>query len=106
MGYAKERGKLEKLSTQIVGLENYTEKGFAILADSHDKYSHTLRILKNKNPEIFNELYLNELQTIKDSKKSVKESDTDEARQLAFILYKNSILDALTKTVQAAKDVL
>lgn len=106
MGYAKERGKLEKLSIQIDGLDNYNEKNFAILADSHEKYSHTLRILKNKNPDSFNELYLNELQTIKEGKKNLKESDSDTIRQDNFKLYKESILNALSKTIQATKEVL
>lgn len=106
MGYAKERGKLEKLSVQIVGLDNYNEKSFAILVDSHEKYSHTLRILKNKNPDTFSDLYHNELQTIKEGRKSVKEGDTEAVRQDNFILYKDSILGALTKTIQATKDVL
>lgn len=106
MGYAKERGKLEKLSAQIVGLDNYNEKSFAILIDGQEKYSHTLRILKNKNPEIFIDLYNNELQAIKEGRKSVKESDTDAVRQDNFILYKDSILGALIKTIQATKDVL
>lgn len=106
MGYAKERGKLEKLSAQIVGMDSYNEKSFAILVDSHEKYSHTLRILKNKNPDTFSDLYHNELQTIKEGRKSVKESDTDVVRQESFVLYRDAILTALTKTIQAAKDVL
>lgn len=104
MGYAKERGKLEKLSAQITELDNYNEKNLAILIDGHEKYSHTLRILKNKKPDIFGDLYKNELQEIKEGKKSVKESDTDNARQQNFTQYKTSILGALEKTIQATKD--
>jgi hypothetical protein len=104
MGYAKERGKLEKLSAQIIGLDIYNEKNLAILIDSHEKYSHTLRILKNKNPDIFSDLYKNELQEIKEGKKAVKESGTDDARQHNFIQYKASMLSVLEKTIQATKD--
>jgi hypothetical protein len=106
MGYAKERGKLEKLTAKIAGLDVYNEKNFDILNDIHEKYSHTVRILKNKESETFSELYSKELQEVKDGKKSVKESETDEARQHNFIQYKNIILSAIEKTIQATKDSL
>ncbi|WP_316839237.1 hypothetical protein [Pedobacter gandavensis] len=100
MGYAKERGKLEKLSGKIVGLDIYNEKNFAILVDSHENYSHTIRILKNKEPELFMELYTNELQEIKIARKAVKESETDEARQANFILYRDTIVRVMAKTIE------
>jgi hypothetical protein len=101
MGYAKERGKLEKLLVKIEGIKIYDEKGLAILMDSHEKYSHTVRILKNKEPDIFSELYKNELEEIKEGKKTVKESDADEARQKNFIVYKDAIVRGLEKTIKA-----
>ncbi|WP_158800165.1 hypothetical protein [Pedobacter sp. L105] len=100
MGYAKERGKLEKLLTRIVGITGYDEKSLANLGDSQEKYSHTVRILKNKEPETFNDLYTNELQQIKESKKSIKESETDEIRQQSFTAYKDAIVHALEKTIK------
>ncbi|MBB6501136.1 hypothetical protein [Pedobacter cryoconitis] len=106
MGYAKERGKLEKLSVKNVGLDIYSEKNFAILLDIHEKYSHTVRILKNKEPETFSDLYKNELQEAKEGKRAVKESDTDETRQENYIKYKNSLAEALEKTIQATKESL
>jgi len=106
MGYAKERGKLEKLLTKIVGINIYEEKSLATLTDSHEKYSHTVRILKNKEPEIFGDLYKNELQEVKNSKTALKESDSDEARQNNFIVYKDSIVNALEKTINTTKETL
>ncbi|MCX2449699.1 hypothetical protein OQX61_00315 [Pedobacter sp. PLR] len=103
MGYAKERGKLEKLSGKIVGLDIYNEKNFAILVDSHEKYSHTIRILKNKEPELFMELYTNELQELKGARNAVKESETDEARQANFLLYRDTIVRIMDKTIQITK---
>ena len=73
MGYAKERVKLEKLSEKIVGLEIYNEKNLVLLIDGYEKYSHTIRILKNKEPETFEDLYKNDLQVVKEAKKAVKE---------------------------------
>lgn len=106
MGYAKERGKLEKLLARIVDMHMYDEKNLAVLIDSHEKYSHTVRILKNKEPDAFTDLYKNELQEIKEGKRSIKESDSDEARQNSFIAYKNSIVRALEKTIKTTKESL
>jgi hypothetical protein len=106
MGYAKERGKLEKLSAKIAGIDIYNEKNLAVLVDSHENYSHTIRILKNKEPEAFTDLYKIELQDIKVSRKAVKDSETDEARQTQFLVYKASILTAIEKTVSKTKEFL
>jgi predicted nuclease with TOPRIM domain len=99
MGYAKERGKLEKISETIKRLEIYNDKNLVLLTDGYEKYSHTVRILKNKAPDLFEELYKNDLQAVKEAKKSVKESETEEARQENFIQFKNSVLKAVENTV-------
>src|SRR5690554_5511662 len=105
MGYAKERGKLEKLLADIAGINMFNEKNLAVLADGHEKYSHTIRILKNKNPDAFFELYKNELQDIKDAKIAVKESDSDDERNANFIAYKVSIVKALEKTIKISIEI-
>lgn len=105
MGYAKERGKLEKILSKIVGINIYDEKSLAILIDGHEKYSHTIRILKNKEPEIFTVQYQNELQEIKEGRKSVKESDSDEARQNNFVSYKDTIIRALEKGIKTTNEI-
>ncbi|MNV89064.1 hypothetical protein D3C71_1833280 [compost metagenome] len=74
--------------------------------DSHEKYSHTVRILKNKEPELFTELYTNELQEIKEGRKSLKESDSDEARQTNFTAYKDIIVRALEKTINTTNETI
>ncbi len=102
MGYAKERGKLEKLLIGITNINTFDEKSLAVLIDGHEKYSHTVRILKNKNPDAFIELYKNELQDIKDAKIAVKESDANETRDANFVAYKDSIVRALEKTIKAS----
>ncbi len=106
MGYAKERAKLEKLLPGIAGINIYNEKNLAILNDIHEKYSHTVRILKNKEPDAFLGLYEKELQEVKEGKKAVKESDSDETHQNSFIVYKDAILSAIEKTIQATKEFL
>lgn len=104
MGYAKERGKFEKLSAKIAGISIFDEKNLSVLLDCHEKYSHTLRILKNKNPDAFIELYKNELQEIKEAKKTVKESESEQARQDSFIAYRDSIIFALEKTIKTTEE--
>lgn len=102
MGYAKERGKLEKLLAKIASVSIVDEKNLAMLIDSHEKYSHTVRILKNKNPDAFMELYNNELQEIKEAKKTIRENDSEEAREGNFIAYRDSIVRALEKTIKTS----
>lgn len=103
MAYAKERKKLEKLSEKITGLQNYDGKSLTIITDIYDQYSHTARILKNKDAEIFNELYLNELQQVKECKRLLKVGE-EEDRQVNFVSYKETLSDALAKTIQAIKE--
>ena len=100
MGYAKERGKLEKLSTKVNGLTNYDDKSLTIITDVFEQYSHSIRILKNKNPETFNELYLNELQDVKVVKRNLKLSEEAD-RQDSFIKYRDSLLNALKNAIKA-----
>ena len=102
MGWTKERKKLEKLSEKITTLQNYDGQNLTIITDIYEQYSHTVRILKNKATEIFNDLYLNELQQVKLCKKTLKEGQ-EEDRQLNFTTYKDTLSAALTKTIQAIK---
>jgi hypothetical protein len=103
MGFAKERKKLEKLSEKTTGLQHYNGESLAVITDIFEQYSHTVRILKNKNPEAFNDLYLNELQLVKECKRSLKLEEED--REANFIKYKEALLDALMKTIQASMDI-
>ncbi len=105
MGFAKERKKLEKLSEKTTGLQHYDDKSLAVITDIFEQYSHTVRILKNKNAEAFHDLYLNELQQVKACKRSLKLAEEEEDRQANFITYKETLLDALTKTIQASTDI-
>jgi hypothetical protein len=103
MGYAKERGKFEKLTTKVSGLKNYDDKSLTIITDIFEQYSHSVRILKNKNPEAFNELYQNELQQVKLNKKSLTLSEEAD-RQEHFITYRDSLLAALNNAITATKE--
>ena len=105
MGYSKERKKLEKLSEKITKLQQFDAKNLVIIIDIYEQYSHTARILKNKEPEYFNELYLNELQQVKECKRKLKLVEEGDGVEINFIKFKDSLIDALTKTIQVAKDL-
>jgi hypothetical protein len=102
MGYAKERGKLEILSTKVSSLTNYDDKSITIITDIFEQYSHSVRILKNKNPEAFNNLYENELQQVKLVKRLLKLSEEAD-RQDSFINYRDALLTALTSAINVTK---
>lgn len=101
MGYLKDRKKLEKLSEKTAALQVYDDKSFAVITDVYEQYSHIVRILKNKAPETFNELYLNELQAVKEAKRAVKGGEEID-RQSNFEKYKEVLLVAINKTIEAS----
>ena len=103
MGYAKERGKLEKLSTKVIGLSNYDDKSLALITDIYEQYSHTVRILKNKNPDIFSELYQKDLQQVKLVKSSLKTSE-EGGRQDNFIKFRDAVSAALNSAIALTKE--
>jgi hypothetical protein len=103
MGYAKERGKLEKLSTKVKGLTNYDDKSLANITDIYEQYSHTVRILKNKNPDTFNEVYQHELPQVKLAKNSLKVSEEAD-RQNNFDKYRDTLSAALISAITLTKE--
>ncbi|MET4082178.1 hypothetical protein ABIB40_002134 [Pedobacter sp. UYP30] len=103
MGYAKERGKLEILAKKVGGLTIYDDKSLKIITDVFEQYSHSIRILKNKNPETFNEAYQNELQQVKAVKRALKISEEAD-RQDNFIKYRDSLLAALDGAIALTKE--
>ena len=105
MGYSKERKKLEKLSEKINKLQQYDAKNLVVITDIYEQYSHTARILKNKEPDAFNELYLNELQQVKECKRKLKLVEESENIEVNFVKYKDTLINALSKTIEVAKSI-
>jgi hypothetical protein len=103
MGYAKERGKLEKLSTKVKGLTNYDDKSLAVITDIYEQYSHTVRILKNKNPETFTAVYQQELPQVKLAKNTLKVSEEAD-RQDNFDKYKDTLSTALINAITLTQE--
>ena len=103
MGYAKERGKLEKLSTKVSTIKNYDDKSLASITDIYEQYSHSVRILKNKNTTAFSGLYQTDLEEVKLAKRALKESEEAE-REDNFSNYKKVLLDALKNAIKTTKE--
>lgn len=106
MGYAKERGKLEKLLVKVTGVIEYSEKSIAALDDVYENYSHTIRILKNKEPEIFQNLYINELQEVKAARKVLKDGVAEDQVTSSFTIYKEVFARVLEKAIETTKETL
>lgn len=104
MGYAKERGKFEILATKVSGLLIFDDKSLKIMTDIFEQYSHSVRILKNKNPEIFTNLYLNELEQVKLIKRALKVSEEAD-RQDNFIKYRDALSAGLNIAIALTKEV-
>ncbi|WP_017258068.1 hypothetical protein [Pedobacter arcticus] len=105
MGYAKERGKLEKLATKVSALKNYDDKSLTVITDIFEQYSHSVRILKNKNPEAFTGLYQNELEQVKIVKRALKLSEEAD-REANFVKYKEALLRALNSAVKVTNEAV
>ena len=103
MGYAKERAKLEKLSTKVTALTIYDDKSLAIITDTYEQYSHTIRILKNKKPDTFTEAYEKDLPQVKQVRNSLKLSEEGD-RQDNFIKFRDGLSDALNSAISLTKD--
>ncbi len=98
MGYAKERGKFEKLLKKASALTNYDDKNLTVITDIFEQYSHSVRILKNKNPQAFTGLYQNELEQVKLGKRALKASE-EANREDNFIKYRDSLTTALKSAI-------
>jgi len=103
MGYAKERGKFEKLLTKVNSLTNYDEKSLAVITDIYEQYSHTVRILKNKNPDTFSALYLEDLPQVKLFRNTLKVSEEAD-RQDSFLKLRDSLSSALNSATTLSKE--
>lgn len=103
MGYAKERGKFEKLAAKVDALKEYDTKNLTTITDVFEQYSHSIRILKNKNPEAFTELYKTDLEQIKLVRKALKESE-EANRQESFISYRDALSSALNRAITVTKE--
>lgn len=103
MAYAKERAKLEKLSTKVSSLINYDDKSLAIITDIYEQYSHTIRILKNKNPDTFNEVYQKDLPQVKQAKSSLKVSEQEQIQD-NFTQFRATLSAALNSVITLTKE--
>ncbi len=106
MTIAKEKIKLKNLLIPLTPIEEYSEADMEILDDCYRQYSTIIKVLFKTYPNVFANLYNHDLREIKDNKKFVKESFSDQARQNNFVVYKESIEQAIDRTLSYIVDYL
>lgn len=106
MSFGKERNKLEELSRLVSVVEVYNEENLEVLNEGYLEYSKLIKVLYKKQPNVFANLHKYELGEIKANKKFTKESFSDHARQENFIAYRDSIMNAVERTVEYIHEYL
>jgi hypothetical protein len=100
MIFSKEKAKLEKISLSVASVKTADELNMEIINDGYREYAAIIKALHTKQPNIFGNLYNYELREIKNNKKFTKESVSNKARQLNFVVYRDSIVHAIERTVE------
>ncbi|WP_442587323.1 hypothetical protein ACSBL2_14870 [Pedobacter sp. AW31-3R] len=100
MNFNKEKARLENLLIPIAGVEIYNEENYSLVNEAYLEYSKVIRLLFNNRPNVFGNLYNYDLKTIKDNKQFIKKSFTEEAQQTNFIVFKDSIVHAVERTLE------
>lgn len=78
----------------------FDNENLETITDLFNQYSHTTRILKNKDTATFDELYATEFQEIKECKSALRDAEEADC-QIRFIAYKDALLDAITRSIDA-----
>jgi len=100
MSFNKEKAKLEKLLMSVENVKTVDELNMEIINDSYREYAAIIKALYTKQPNIFGNLYNYDLREIKNNKKFTKESFTNKARQVNFVVYRDSIVQAIERTTE------
>lgn len=87
MSFNKEKTKLANILKEIAQVENYNDENWIKITEIATLYSSILNSLYKKKPNVFGNLYKYNIAEIKYNKKMVKESFTDVAKQINFIVY-------------------
>lgn len=104
MIFTKEKDKLDELLISASNIDVYNESEMEILNESYKQYSLVIKSLYKRNPNVFGNLHNYDLTEIKNNKKFTKESFSEAARQTNFLVYRDSIVDTVEKTIQYITD--
>lgn len=99
MNYNKEKARLENLLIPIASIEQFNEENFNMVNEAYLEYSKIIRLLYNNRPNVFGNLYNYDLKEIKDNKQFIKKSFTEQAQQTNFLVFKDSIVHAVERTL-------
>lgn len=100
MSIGKEKVKLEKLLVSVASVKNIDELNLEIVNEGYREYAVIIKSLYNKQPNIFGNLYNYDLKEIKENKKFTKESYTAKAKQTNFTAYRDSVVEAIERTME------
>lgn len=106
MSFNKEKERLKELLTASLSVDVYNESTLEVLNECYKEYSTIIKSLVKKQPNIFGNLNKYDLSDIKNNKRYTKESFSDEAREKNFIVYKDSIVHAVERTIEYITDYL
>jgi len=106
MVFNKEKKRLENLLIQITAIQVYNDANFEILNTAYKEYAAIIRYLYRKRANIFGNLFNYELLEIKKNKKIVKESLPERSREKNMLMYKESIIMAVERTVDYIDDYI
>jgi hypothetical protein len=100
MSIGKEKVKLEKLLASVASVKNIDELNLEIVNEGYREYAAIIKTLYTKQPNIFGNLYNYDLREIKENKKFTKESYSEKARQTNFTAYRDSVVEAIERTME------
>jgi hypothetical protein len=100
MIFGKEKIKLEKILASVASVNNADELNMEIINEGYREYAAIIKNLYTKQPNIFGNLYNYDLREIKNNKKFTKESFTNKARQVNFVVYRDSVIHAIERTTE------
>lgn len=100
MTIGKEKVKLEKLLVSVANVKTIDEINLEIVNEGYREYAAIIKTLYTKQPNIFGNLYNYDLREIKENKKFTKESFTAKAKQTNFTVYRNSVVEAIERTME------
>ncbi|WP_158799299.1 hypothetical protein [Pedobacter sp. L105] len=106
MVYNKEKIKLKNILNSTLSLDTFEEEQMEVLNEIFREYSTIINFLYKKHPNVFANQYKRDLQEIKENKMFTKKSYSDAARIQNFVVYKDSVAQAIESTLEYLNDYI
>ena len=106
MGFNKEKEKLQQLLERIKTAANPDEANTQLLHECYQEYAKVIAVLYRKQPNVFGNCYNYDRVEIRGNKKFLKESFSDKARESNFLIYRDSLINAIERVITYITDFL